>query len=151
MAAYSSLSVIFILAGIGLLGAGIYAFFRQRSRMARGISTTGVVIELVRQRVEGEYVRSRSEHGVKIEGKYRYRPAIRFETPSGESIEFISGIAMRPAPYEVGERVEVIYDPQNPRQAQINRFVNLWFYTLLLLFFGLFTLGMGLLGVFLNR
>jgi hypothetical protein len=150
MAAYSSLSVIFIIVGIGLLGAGIYAFFRQRSRMARAITTTGVVIELVKQRVEGEYVGSRSELGVKIEKKYRYRPEIRFETPSGETVEFISGIAMRPAPYELGERVEVIYDPQNPHQAQINRFVNLWFYTLMLLFFGLFTLGMGLLGVILN-
>jgi hypothetical protein len=140
----------FILIGFGLLGLGVYAFFRQRARIARSISTTGVVIEMVRQRATGEYLWSQTESGIKVRKKYLYRPVIRFETQNGATIEFISGIAMRPAPYEVGERVEVIYDPQNPRQAQISRFVNLWFYTLMLLFFGLFTLGMGLLGVILR-
>lgn len=52
-------------------------------------------------------------------------------------------MAMRPAPYEVGERVPVLYPADNPQQAQIKRFAYLWFSLIMLVLFGLLTRGMG--------
>jgi hypothetical protein len=50
----------------------------------------------------------------------------------------------------VGTPVEVLYDPDDPRQAGIAQFIHLWFYVLMLIGFGLFAIGMGSLGLWLN-
>jgi hypothetical protein len=140
-------SLYFTFIGAALLGYGIFAYFRQRAWIARSIPADGVVVELVRSSVTGEYVRSRTESGIKTENKYSYRPLIRFKTHTGRTINFIPGAAMRPPPYNVGECVEVLYDPDDPQQAQINRFTYLWFNVLVLVFFGMFMIGMGLIGI----
>jgi hypothetical protein len=143
----SPLSVLFIFIGIALFGGGVFTFFRQRARVAQSLLAEGVVIELLQQRVRGEFVISRTEQGLKFEKKYLYRPVIRFETQTGRKIDFIASVASRPAPYQVGECVDVLYNPDDPQQAQINSFLYLWFYVLLLVFFGLFTAGMGVFGL----
>ncbi len=85
--------------------------------------------------------------GVKIEPKYSYRPVVSFRTQTGKTIKFSPSISMHPAPYQVGEQVPVLYLPDQPQQAQINQFAYLWFYVLMLIFFGFFALGMGAFGV----
>lgn len=139
------LSVLFVVIGVVLLGCGIFLFLRQRARTAQSILAEGVVIELLRQRAEGEYLRVKTAQGVKTEKKYLLRPVVRFQTQSGHTIQFSPSIAIRPAPYQVGERVSVLYLTNNPQQAQINRFVYLWFYVIILIFFGFFMLGMGMM------
>jgi hypothetical protein len=136
-------SIIFIALGPLLLASGIFLFFRQRARIARSISTEGVVIELLQKRVRGEFIRVKTEDGVKLEQKYLYRPLIRFRTRDGRTIRFTPSIAMRPTPYQIGDRISVLYEPDRPSQAQINRFIYLWFYSIMFIAFGFFTLGMG--------
>ncbi len=102
-------------------------------------------MELIQRRARGKFIRVKTEQGIKLEQKYLYRPLIRFRTKDGRTIRFTPSIAMRPAPYQVGDRVSILYEPEHPKQAQINRFLYLWFYTLMLIFFGFFTMGMGLL------
>ena len=141
------LSILFVLIGAALFGGGIYAYFRQRARVAQSLLAEGVVIELLRLRAQGEFVVKRTEQGVKLEKKYLYRPVVRFKTHAGRMVDFTASLASRPAPYEIGECVEVLYDPDDPQQAQINAFRYLWFTVFMLIFFGLFALGMGLLGL----
>lgn len=142
-----SFSGLFIIIGGVLVASGLFAFFRQRARMRRSRLTTGTIVELVPYRKSGEYLWEKSTDGVKIKPKYLYQPVVRFKTETGRSMKFMVSIASRPKPYQVGEQVKVIYDPDNPQKAQINRFLYLWFNVLMLLFFGVFTLAMGLLGV----
>jgi hypothetical protein len=137
--------ILFMALGPTLLASGIFLFFRQRARIARSISAEGVVIELVQRRARGEFISVKTEHGVKLEKKYLYRPLVRFRTQDGRTIKFTPSIAMRPAPYQVGDRISVLYEPDRPNQAQINRFVYLWFYVIMFISFGCFTMGMGLL------
>jgi hypothetical protein len=146
----SFFSLIFCIVGSALLISGIYLYFRQRAWMQRARQATGTVIDLVRQRVEGEYVRTRTKDEIRLESKYRYRPVVQFDTAEGRTITITVGLAERPAPYQVGASVEVLYDPNNPGAARLNRFSHLWFYTLMLAGFGVFTLGMGLLGLWLQ-
>ena len=138
-------SLLVIIAGLILLGLGVYQLFRQRSRIMRSLQAEGSVGELLRQRIEGEYVRTRTASGTKIVMKYRYRPVIEFQTQDGQDVCFVPSIALRPAPYQVGDKVCVLYDPEKPERAQINDFIHLWFYVVMLIFFGLFSLGMGVL------
>ena len=58
-----------MLIGAALFGGGIYAYFRQRARVAQSLLAEGVVIELLRLRAQGEFVVKRTEQGVKLEKK----------------------------------------------------------------------------------
>jgi hypothetical protein len=137
--------VLFVMLGPTLLASGIFLFFRQRARIARSVKAEGVVIELIPRRASREFILVKTEGGVKLEKKYLYRPLVRFRTQDGRTIKFSPSIATRPAPYQVGDRVSILYEPDRPNQAQINRFVYLWFFPMMFIAFGVFTLGMGLL------
>ena len=145
-----SVSNLFIGIGAALVAAGIYTLFRQRLTLAQSILTEGVVIDLLPQRALGEYIVNRTGRGPRLENKVLYRPVVRFKTQTGHTVEFIANLALRPAPFSIGERVEVVYHPENPGQAQINSFLYLWFNTLILAGFGIFTVAMGYLGLLLS-
>lgn len=137
----SPLIILFI--GIVVLGAGIFSFFWQRAKIAQSFKAEGVVTELVGIRAGQEFIVRRTEEGVNIEPKFLYRPQIRFRTESGRTIDFVARVASRPARYKIGERVSILYNPHQPAEARLNHFVEIWFVTLMLIFFGLFTIGMG--------
>lgn len=54
------------------------------------------------------------------------RPVIRFTTGSGAMIEFGHGFVSTPPAYDVGERVQVRYDPASPAAARIASPLSLW-------------------------
>lgn len=141
-----SMNTLLIFIGLFLLGLGVYAFFRQRTRLAEGTVAIGIVTDLIPVRADGEFVVTRGEEGMKLEKKYLYRPEIRFKTHAGRTIDFIAPVATRPSRYAIGDEVEVLYNPENPNDVQINSFLHLWFATLMLVGFGLFVAGMGVLG-----
>jgi hypothetical protein len=139
------LLILFI--GLVVFGCGVFSFLQQYTKIAHALRTDGVVTELIGVRARRQaFVVARTESGVKIEPKTRYRPQIRFTTDSGRAIELVGRVASRPARYKVGERVPVLYNPHNPTEAYLNSFWEIWFVTLMLVFFGLLTMGMGLLG-----
>jgi hypothetical protein len=51
---------------------------------------------------------------------------VRFVAPSGAEIEFQTSYSQSPAPYDVGERVEVLFRPDHPHDARISGFGSLW-------------------------
>ncbi len=139
-------SILTTLAGLALCAAAIFTFFRQRARLSHWELVQGTVTELLPIRASGEYLLSKTDKGFKVQPKYRYRPVVRFKPHKGRSVTFTSNLSVRPAPYAVGALVKVLYNPEDPQQAQINSFANLWFSTLMFAFFGPFCIGMGLLG-----
>ena len=71
-----------------------------------------------------------------------YAPVFKFKTLKGETIEFGSYIYSDPPEFKAGQVVDVLYDPQNPKRARINKGSSLYFVPLLLagielLFFGI--------------
>ena len=109
-----SFSNLFVFIGFLGLGAGIYTFFRQRSWLAQAKVTIGTVTNLIPVRAEGKYVIKRGENGTQIEKKYRYRPEITFKAHNKRSFKFIALISTSPPRHAIGDKVEVIYNPQNP-------------------------------------
>lgn len=55
-----------------------------------------------------------------------YRAVVRFVDAKGAEIEFSSSTSSNPPAHEIGESVEVFYDPAAPRDAKINGFFDLW-------------------------
>lgn len=146
MTSTATFSTVVALIGIALIVGGGLLFLRQRSRLRRAVHADGTVVELIRLRAEGESILSRTEEGKVKRPKYLFRPRVRFRTSDGQIIVFTPSLALRPEPYQVGQHVDVLYDPDHPQMAQIDRFLFVWFYVMILVFFGVFCLGLGLLG-----
>ncbi len=61
------------------------------------------------------------------QNRISYFPIVAFQTQEGKPIHFESNVgAGGYGPYEVGDEVEVLYDPKNPTDARINSFIQLW-------------------------
>jgi hypothetical protein len=57
-------------------------------------------------------------------------PVVRFTTRAGEERTMVGSVNRHPAPWAVGEAVEVVYDPANPSRADVRTEVagwRLWF------------------------
>ena len=67
--------------------------------------------------------------------------SVTFYPRQGERVTFSSQVCSRPG-YDVGDSVELFYDPSEPQNAHIDSFVQNWFVSLILGGFGLlFMLG----------
>ncbi len=109
-----------IIAGVGLgFGLKTVAFVAQAHK------ATGMVVRL-------EVNRS------------MFYPVIAFTTDSGEQVVITNKQGTNPPTHKVEDRVEVLYLPDHPEQAQENSFVNLWLFPALPLGFGAFWLITGM-------
>ena len=55
-----------------------------------------------------------------------FGPVVHFTSQNGEAVEFVSSTGSNPPSYSRGERVEVLYQPEEPQNAKINSFFSLW-------------------------
>jgi hypothetical protein len=147
MTTYLIFSGVVLVLGLILMGLGAVLFGRQRVYLRQALTATGVVVELLPMQKSGDYRIKRTASGLEVQRKYLYRPVIRFKAANGRTHKFMANVSSRPAPYQVGEQVEVIYDPNKPHKAYINRFLYRWFQVLMVFGFGVFLLLMGLLGI----
>jgi hypothetical protein len=101
---------ILIFGGIGallLLFAGI-SYFREQRFLETAELTTGTVVD---------FNLSSSD-----DGGNAYCPVIDFTTKGGETGRFYSNVCSSPPSYDIGESVEVLYDPEDVGHAQLNSF-----------------------------
>jgi hypothetical protein len=94
---------ILIIAGLIIL-SGVYVAHLMQQDFARiSVTTTGTVTELVRG-----------------SGKSKsYFPIVQFLTPREHVYSFKSANGTNPASYQVGDKVDVLYNPEAPEQAVI--------------------------------
>jgi hypothetical protein len=79
----------------------------------------------IANRTEGRVVLNEEERRGK---KVRYRPQITFNTMDGKTIVFVAEMPSDEPEFEVGELVELYYDPMTPEMAIPARFWHLWFW-----------------------
>jgi len=120
-----------VMVGVGLLMIGIALFFLIRVRTFINISekTQGTVILNL--------------YKADSEGGGGYTPVFEFRTLQGKKVEFSGNLQTNPPQFKVGQTVEVLYDPEDPEEARINRGFNLYFVPAFLGLFGLVFGGMG--------
>jgi uncharacterized protein DUF3592 len=112
-------TAIFLVVGLGLLGGSVYSILSTRAFLANAISADGVVIGL-------------EERWDSDDGGYTYYPRVRFQTEGGQFHEFTGDVGSSPPSFDIGETVEVLFDPAAPASARIDSFMQLWFVSLIL-------------------
>ncbi|QKK01967.1 MAG: DUF3592 domain-containing protein [Pseudomonadota bacterium] len=101
---------VMVLIGAGLIAGGYYWGVNHSAFKARALATKGTVVEVV------------SDYNSTSDGSsYTYHPVVEFETAAGKRTEFTDRSGSSPPAYSGGEQVAVLYDPDNPRKAQIDR------------------------------
>ena len=90
------------LAAVGLALAAAFLMLRRREAARRARRT---------RRAVGEVVSARMNTGVRSNGRFALRLTVRFD-PAGTATTAVMWDPMRPLP--PGERIEVVYDPEDP-------------------------------------
>jgi hypothetical protein len=125
--------------GMGLFGQAVaLALARRPFRLIRaGGRARGLFLESEGERVSGA-------HGA---ARLTYFPTVEFRTARGETIIFASRVGGGRRPV-AGAQVDVLYDPECPREAEIVTFQALWVFPVVTSVFSSPFLIVGLLGVF---
>ena len=98
---------------------GVYAGYISWRLQNEGLTTTGTVVRLEES--------NSSEGGCCV-----YSPVIEFNA-NGQTHSFEGDTASDPPDYEVGEVVNVIYDPSDPGTAQINKWTERWLFPIIII------------------
>ncbi len=98
----------FFAIGIIMQIGAIVSYQNTNSFIAKSTKAEGMIIDLVR-------ADSRT-----------YKPVVRFNAQDGELVEFTSSVGTSPPSYSIGEKVEVRYLSNEPKNAIINDFLTLW-------------------------
>lgn len=98
---------------------GAYAAYTSWTLDKEGEITTGRVVRLEES--------SDSDGGCCV-----YSPVIEFDA-NGQTYSFEGDTASYPPAYDVGEEVKVIYHPNNPNTAQINKWTERWLFPLIII------------------
>ena len=128
------IGLVFGLVGLFLGALAFFFFVRTRLFLGRAQKTQGTVINMVY-----------SHHQ---DGDGGYSPVYRFRTITGQEVVVTDNVSSSPPQFQVGQTIDVFYDPENPQNARINKWFNLYFVPMLLGFMGLVFGGVGIgLGV----
>lgn len=125
------LPLVFSAVGLVLFAVALISFVMTRRFVREALRTQGKVVGFVERR------------GGK--GGRTYSPVVTFTTATGQH-QFTDSVGTRPAGYEVGDSVEVLYHWQDHGRARLASTFRLYFVPGLLGFLGL---TFGAVGVFL--
>lgn len=101
---------------------GLYGLYSTHQSKKNLIETEGTVVGNV----------------LTIFGDATYAPAIKFSTQDSTEIIFTGSVGANPPMYEIGEKVDVLYDSNKPQEARIKSFMELWFGDVLFISIALF-------------
>jgi len=125
-----TLGIVFSLAGGLLALIGMFLFVRTRVFIGKAQEVKATVTQMV--------------YSHSSEGGGGYSPVYQFRTLDGQTIVIQDSLASNPPRFQVGQQIEVLYDPGNPQNARINRWMSLYFVPVLLGGIGLIFGGVGI-------
>jgi len=99
-----------IFGGIGLilLAIGAFLYFREASFLSKAEKVTGTVTDL--------------QFSSSSDGGGSYCPVIDFDTKAGEPVRYYGNVCSQPPAYDIGDKVDVVYDPADIKHVQMNSF-----------------------------
>jgi hypothetical protein len=123
---------VFLGVGIILLSVAGYLIISNNKFEQRAIHTKGKVIDY------RNYQSSNDNGG----STTMYTPVFEYAF-SGKSYQHASSTSSSSPEYEIGEEVDVLVDPKNPKEILINTFWEKWFVVVLLGIMGTIFTGVG--------
>jgi hypothetical protein len=113
-ALWRTFSLIFSSVGVLLMIAGYFSYSQARSLLNRGVQARGGVSGYEKT------VTTSSDSTTPSSTETTYRARIHFQTNTGKEVEFLAVGSSSPE-YAVNAVVPVIYDPQNPSKAMLQK------------------------------
>jgi hypothetical protein len=116
--------IVLMLAGIFLVGVGVKGLVDSWRFMANASGAKGVVVDVVGV---VERVQRGSGDRTYYENVTFFHPVVQFVTAREQVVRFQAdeGTDKRSA-YQVGDSVRILYDPANPRDAQLDTWFSRW-------------------------
>jgi hypothetical protein len=111
-----SVKYLFLLVGTAALTVSVVVSVNRVNFIIDSVKTEGEVVEMV----------ARQSSNTSRSSSVSYAPCILFTDIHGRQIEFVSSISGSRGFYEIGEKVDVIYDPELPEEARLNGFFTVW-------------------------
>ncbi len=108
-----------------LLLGSFWLFKRNYDFLSTSLTATGQVIDMESS------TKNRPASGLAV-----YHPVVRFEMEDGTEVIYRSRTGSNPATHRVGEEVKVHYRYDNPQQAKIDSFTDLWLWPSVMLVAG---------------
>ena len=124
--------------GLGLLAAAGVTYIQSAYFVSQARLTTGTVVSLF------------ASADTDTNSIY-YCPQVTFTTIAGQTIHFGADTCSAPASYQVGDLVNLYYDPQNPQNAKIKSFGAQYLLPLSFLVSGLPLAMLGSFGLLFQR
>lgn len=109
---------LFGLIGLGLLTGAFFVLNSELSFRSGSLTAEGTVVDLV------------TTTGSK--GGIIYKPVVEFVDRNDRKHQFTGSYASSPPPHERGESVTVRYRPEDPRNAELDSFMDSWFLPVML-------------------
>jgi len=81
------------------------------------------------------------------DGDPMYYPEFTFTTAAGENVQVRSNVGSNPPAHRVGDKIEILYDPNQPLNAKVNSFSGVWLLPTILLGIGGLFILFGVLGL----
>lgn len=104
---------VFTVVGLLVMALGVYLGMERADFLETALTADGEVIKLIERRSDDSYV---------------YYPVVEFKLPgSSDVLSFEHDAGSNPPSYSVGEQVQVLYEPGNPRNAIIDAGLFNWF------------------------
>lgn len=126
-----------IVVGIALLAFAGYSYTQEQNFLARAESTMGVVADYKVQREDG--------------ANETNCPIIQFNSRDGQNVIFSPNVCTSAVSYEIGQQVEVLYDPFNLNWIQLNTFGSKYTEIIVTFLIGLVTFILGVWGMSARR
>lgn len=116
----TGIGLIFLVAGVGLVIGCFFAVSRTKRFLSTAREVRGQVVGI-------ESRRGRGQHASRM-----HYPVLRYRTQEGTQHEVVSSVGSNPPRYKEGDSVTLLYDPQNPLDARIHTFLNVWLFPVVL-------------------
>lgn len=129
MSAELIIGIVFSLVGGLLALIGVFLFIRTRIFMNTAQEVKGTVVRMV--------------WSSDSEGGGGYSPVYQFRTIEGRVIEKQDSLSSNPPMFKEGQTIDVLYEPANPQNARIKKWMSLYFVSVLLGGMGLIFGGIG--------
>ena len=124
-------AVYMMIAGMGLVGAGVWFTADHAVFVSKAGRVAGTVVSL--EKVRG------------AKGTPLYYPMVRYQSAEiGEPVIFKSQPGLWPSPFAVGDKVTVAYTPGDPASARVVSFWTLWFLPVCMILLGAVSMIAGL-------
>jgi Protein of unknown function (DUF3592) len=104
---------VLVVVGLGLLVLSYHLYGKTTTFLEKADPAVGTVVDL----------RERES----TDGDSTYSAVVEYRDPSGQSIQFVDSVSSSPPMYHSGQTVNVLYNRENPNEAQIDRGLgNFW-------------------------